>query len=58
MIFADQLFEADTMHADSHSLATLLLIRDIQQIRIEKQQRVRQKELEGFGLPQGLWCVP
>lgn len=30
MIFADQVFEADTMHADSHSLATLLLIRDIQ----------------------------
>lgn len=33
MIFADQLFEADTMHADSHSLATLLLIRDIQACR-------------------------
>jgi len=30
MIFADQAFELDTMHADSHSLATLLLIRDMQ----------------------------
>jgi len=30
MIFADQAFESDTLHADSHSLATLLLIRDIQ----------------------------
>merc|ERR1719329_588395 len=33
MIFADQLFEADAMHADSHSLATLLLFRDIQEQR-------------------------
>lgn len=33
MIFADQAFEADTLHADSHSLATLLLIRDIQSTR-------------------------
>jgi len=38
MIFADQLFESDTMHADSHSLATLLLIRDIQQLRTQQQQ--------------------
>lgn len=30
MIFADQEYEADTMHADSHSLATLLLCRDLQ----------------------------
>merc|ERR1719502_1264094 len=30
MIFADQAFESDTLRADSHSLATLLLIRDIQ----------------------------
>lgn len=30
MIFADQAFENDALHADSHSLATLLLIRDIQ----------------------------
>lgn len=30
MIFADQAFESDSMHADSHSLATLLLIRDLQ----------------------------
>lgn len=33
MIFADQMYEADTMHADSHSLATLLLIRNIQAVR-------------------------
>merc|ERR1719330_1013859 len=30
MIFADQEFELDTMRSDSHCLATLLLIRDIQ----------------------------
>merc|ERR1719491_2575575 len=30
MIFADQSYEEDTMQADSHSLATLVLIRDIQ----------------------------
>merc|ERR1719422_926375 len=30
MIFADQDFELDTMRSDSHSLASLLLIRDIQ----------------------------
>eukprot|EP00930_Biecheleria_cincta_P001560 TRINITY_DN102696_c0_g1_i1.p1 TRINITY_DN102696_c0_g1~~TRINITY_DN102696_c0_g1_i1.p1 ORF type:complete len:931 (-),score=142.35 TRINITY_DN102696_c0_g1_i1:187-2604(-) len=30
MIFADEAFELDTLHADSHSLATLLLIRDLQ----------------------------
>merc|ERR1711972_941047 len=30
MIFSDQMFEKDTMHADSHSLATLLLLRDLQ----------------------------
>lgn len=41
MIFADQLFEADTMHADSHSLATLLLIRDIQRIRFQRLKSVR-----------------
>eukprot|EP00929_Paragymnodinium_shiwhaense_P005127 TRINITY_DN10667_c0_g1_i1.p1 TRINITY_DN10667_c0_g1~~TRINITY_DN10667_c0_g1_i1.p1 ORF type:complete len:947 (-),score=153.23 TRINITY_DN10667_c0_g1_i1:70-2910(-) len=33
LIFADQAFENDTLHADSHSLATLLLIRDIQSVR-------------------------
>jgi len=33
MIFADQMYEEDTMHADSHSLATLLLIRNIQAVR-------------------------
>jgi len=33
MIFADQAFENDTMYADSHSLATLLLLRDIQAAR-------------------------
>jgi len=31
MVFSDQMFEKDTMHADSHSLATLLLLRDLQQ---------------------------
>uniref|UniRef100_A0A7S4T4G9 RCK N-terminal domain-containing protein n=1 Tax=Alexandrium monilatum TaxID=311494 RepID=A0A7S4T4G9_9DINO len=36
MIFADQAFELDTMHADSHSLATLLLIRDTQMSRYEE----------------------
>mmetsp|Transcript_47982 Transcript_47982/g.138923 ORF Transcript_47982/g.138923 Transcript_47982/m.138923 type:complete len:946 (-) Transcript_47982:108-2945(-) len=35
MIFADQAFEMDTMHADSHSLATLLLIRDTQMNQYE-----------------------
>jgi len=30
MIFADQDYEKDPMHSDSHSLATLLLCRDIQ----------------------------
>jgi len=30
LIFADQSYEEDTMQADSHSLATLVLIRDIQ----------------------------
>jgi len=30
LIFADQAYEDDTMQADSHSLATLVLIRDIQ----------------------------
>merc|ERR1711972_1104271 len=30
MIFADQAYEKDTMHADSHSMATLLLFRDLQ----------------------------
>merc|ERR1719203_1907638 len=33
MIFADQEFEADSMRSDSHSLATLLFIRDIQGMR-------------------------
>eukprot|EP00929_Paragymnodinium_shiwhaense_P005129 TRINITY_DN10667_c0_g2_i1.p1 TRINITY_DN10667_c0_g2~~TRINITY_DN10667_c0_g2_i1.p1 ORF type:complete len:835 (-),score=170.48 TRINITY_DN10667_c0_g2_i1:120-2624(-) len=33
LIFADQAFESDALHADSHSLATLLLIRDIQAAR-------------------------
>jgi hypothetical protein len=34
LIFADQSYEEDTMQADSHSLATLVLIRDIQAKRI------------------------
>lgn len=33
MIFADEAYEQDTLRADSHSLATLLLIRDIQTAR-------------------------
>eukprot|EP00928_Gymnodinium_smaydae_P026867 TRINITY_DN20963_c0_g3_i1.p1 TRINITY_DN20963_c0_g3~~TRINITY_DN20963_c0_g3_i1.p1 ORF type:complete len:881 (-),score=82.41 TRINITY_DN20963_c0_g3_i1:148-2790(-) len=33
MIFAEQAFELDAMHSDSHALATLLLIRDIQHSR-------------------------
>jgi hypothetical protein len=33
MIFADQAFEQDTMHADSNTLATLLLVRDIRALR-------------------------
>jgi len=37
MIFADQAYEQDTMHADSHSLATLLLIRDIESSRVRKR---------------------
>jgi len=36
LIFADQAYELDTMQADSHSLATLVLIRDIQASRNEK----------------------
>lgn len=35
MIFADQSYEEDSMQADSHSLATLVLIRDIQARRQE-----------------------
>jgi hypothetical protein len=33
LIFADQAYEEDAMQADSHSLATLVLIRDIQSMR-------------------------
>merc|ERR1719329_1111594 len=52
MIFADQLFEADTMHADSHSLATLLLIRDIQQMRMEEKENTEsQGSMEKFHCP-------
>jgi Trk K+ transport system NAD-binding subunit len=40
MIFADQMYEDDTMYADSHSLATLLLIRDIQVINRESYERL------------------
>mmetsp|Transcript_83526 Transcript_83526/g.132013 ORF Transcript_83526/g.132013 Transcript_83526/m.132013 type:complete len:896 (+) Transcript_83526:2-2689(+) len=35
LIFADQAYEEDAMQADSHSLATLVLIRDIQSQRQE-----------------------
>mmetsp|Transcript_58915 Transcript_58915/g.103103 ORF Transcript_58915/g.103103 Transcript_58915/m.103103 type:complete len:825 (+) Transcript_58915:103-2577(+) len=45
MIFADQAYEADTMHADSHSLATLLLIRDIQAERNTHSSDKRKKSL-------------
>jgi len=37
IIFADQTFEEDSMRADSHSLATLVLIRDIQATRIRRR---------------------
>merc|ERR1711957_1156235 len=30
MIFSDEAVESDTMHADSHAIATLILIRDLQ----------------------------
>lgn len=33
LIFADQAYEEDAMQADSHSLATLVLIRDVQTMR-------------------------
>eukprot|EP00620_Florenciella_sp_RCC1587_P011752 CAMPEP_0182558640 /NCGR_PEP_ID=MMETSP1324-20130603/2070_1 /TAXON_ID=236786 /ORGANISM="Florenciella sp., Strain RCC1587" /LENGTH=1117 /DNA_ID=CAMNT_0024770819 /DNA_START=443 /DNA_END=3792 /DNA_ORIENTATION=+ len=33
MIFADEAYEDDIMHSDSHSMATLLLVRDIQHQR-------------------------
>lgn len=36
LIFADQAYEEDAMQADSHSLATLVLIRDIQSQRQEE----------------------
>jgi hypothetical protein len=35
LIFADQAYEEDAMQADSHSLATLVLIRDFQTMRQE-----------------------
>lgn len=41
MIFADQAFETDTMHVDSHSLATLLLIRDIQAKRVRSSNDLK-----------------
>ena len=34
MIFPDQAYEEDMMHSDSHAIATLLLIRDIQAKRL------------------------
>lgn len=45
MIFADQEYEADTMHADSHSLATLLLCRDIQTIAGSSRPRADTSDL-------------
>lgn len=36
LIFADQAYEEDAMQADSHSLATLVLIRDVQSSRQEQ----------------------
>eukprot|EP00931_Biecheleriopsis_adriatica_P114953 TRINITY_DN90819_c0_g1_i1.p1 TRINITY_DN90819_c0_g1~~TRINITY_DN90819_c0_g1_i1.p1 ORF type:complete len:868 (+),score=127.80 TRINITY_DN90819_c0_g1_i1:59-2662(+) len=44
MIFADEAFEADTLTADSHSMATLLLIRDL-------QYRNRKREINQMGVP-------
>jgi len=43
MIFADQIFEDDTMHADSHSLSTMLLFRAIQ---TERKRRSAKKIIE------------
>lgn len=34
LILADEMRESDMMHSDSHSLASLLLIRDIQKKRL------------------------
>ena len=37
MIFPDQAYEEDMMHSDSHAIATLLLIRDIQAKRLRNK---------------------
>jgi hypothetical protein len=51
LILADEAREADMMHSDSHTLASLLLIRDIQNRRInpvlyERKEFLRRKSLE------------
>lgn len=52
MIFADQEYESDTMHADSHSLATLLLCRDIQESHMSGGTRTGAKAENGTTAPQ------
>lgn len=48
MIFADQEYEADTMHADSHSLATLLLCRDIQVLeKVQDRFGDQRRDIDG-----------
>merc|ERR1719422_20582 len=49
MIFADQEFELDTMRSDSHSLASLLLIRDIQGRRKSESWKCDDQESGGEG---------
>jgi len=51
MIFADEAFESDSLHADSHSLATLLLFRDIQSQRLQAGSRGPSKDRPGSRVP-------
>ena len=46
LILADQAYEADTLHCDSHSLASLLMIRD----QLSRQNTGRKSMIEGRGL--------
>jgi len=43
MILADEMHESNVMHSDSHNLATLLLIRDIQQRNISKMKGLKRR---------------
>jgi len=45
LILADEMRESDMMHSDSHSLASLLLIRDIQKKRLNPVAYQRKKKL-------------